>query len=131
VSQNGQVTDALVAYWFDGIYIWVTIQQQHSIQNRNGLQRVYAVVARNQHTIHFVYTASPAANPDKYEDELLDAYFYVENVVWLLRFGPATRCTSISTLSDAGQSVCIDAYVAESVAGRVNYATGDEKVSQR
>jgi hypothetical protein len=40
---------------------------------------VYAIVARDQHAIHFRCTASRAANPDKYEDELLDAYLYVEN----------------------------------------------------
>jgi uncharacterized glyoxalase superfamily protein PhnB len=40
---------------------------------------VYAIVARDQHAIHFRCTASAAAGSDKYEDELLDAYLYVEN----------------------------------------------------
>jgi catechol 2,3-dioxygenase-like lactoylglutathione lyase family enzyme len=40
---------------------------------------VYAIVTRDQHAIHFRCTTSPTANPDKYDDELLDAYLYVEN----------------------------------------------------
>jgi len=40
---------------------------------------VYAIVARDQHAIHFRCAALPTANPDKYEDELLDAYLYIEN----------------------------------------------------
>jgi len=40
---------------------------------------VYAVVARDQHAIHFRCAESPKANPDKYSDELLDAYIFVEN----------------------------------------------------
>jgi uncharacterized glyoxalase superfamily protein PhnB len=41
---------------------------------------VYAMVARDEHAIHFRCAASPTANPDKYADELLDAYVSVENV---------------------------------------------------
>lgn len=40
---------------------------------------VYAIVARDQHTIHFRCAAPPTPNPDKYADELLDAYLRVEN----------------------------------------------------
>ena len=40
---------------------------------------VYAIVARDHHAIHFRCAAPPAANPDKYEEELLDAYFRVED----------------------------------------------------
>lgn len=40
---------------------------------------VYAVVARDQHTLHFRCAEPPKPNPDKYADELLDAYFHVEN----------------------------------------------------
>ena len=40
---------------------------------------VYAIVARDQHAIHFRCAAPPTANPDKYADELLDAYFHVED----------------------------------------------------
>lgn len=40
---------------------------------------VYAIVARDQHAIHFRCAAPPTANPDKYADELLDAYVHVED----------------------------------------------------
>ena len=40
---------------------------------------VYAIVARDQHRIHFRCADPPAPNPDKYEDELLDAYLFVED----------------------------------------------------
>jgi uncharacterized glyoxalase superfamily protein PhnB len=39
----------------------------------------YAIVARDQHAIHFRCAAPPTANPDKYDDELLDAYLHVED----------------------------------------------------
>jgi hypothetical protein len=35
---------------------------------------VYAIVARDQQAIHFRCAEPPTANPDKYRDELLDAY---------------------------------------------------------
>ena len=41
---------------------------------------VYAIVARDQHAIHFRCAEPPTANPNKYEDELLDAYINVEDV---------------------------------------------------
>ena len=40
---------------------------------------VYAIVARDEHAIHFRCAAPPTANPDKYEDEFLDAYLFVED----------------------------------------------------
>ena len=40
---------------------------------------VYAIVARDQHAIHFRCAEPPTANPDKYADELLDAYLRVED----------------------------------------------------
>jgi hypothetical protein len=40
---------------------------------------VYAIVARDQQLIHFRCAEPPTANPDKYADELLDAYLSVEN----------------------------------------------------
>lgn len=40
---------------------------------------VYAIVARDEQAIHFRCAAPPTANPDKYDDELLDAYLYVED----------------------------------------------------
>jgi uncharacterized glyoxalase superfamily protein PhnB len=40
---------------------------------------VYAIVARDQHRIHFRLAEPPAPNPDKYADELLDAYLFIED----------------------------------------------------
>jgi len=41
---------------------------------------VYAIVARDQHAIHFRCATPPTPNPDKDADELLDAYVNVEKV---------------------------------------------------
>ncbi len=38
---------------------------------------VYAIVARDQHAIHFRCAPPPTPNPDKYADELLDAYLFI------------------------------------------------------
>ena len=40
---------------------------------------VYAIVARDHRAIHFRCEAPPTANPDKYPEELLDAYIFVED----------------------------------------------------
>jgi uncharacterized glyoxalase superfamily protein PhnB len=40
---------------------------------------VYAIVARDDHRIHFRCADPPMAKPDKYADELLDAYLSVED----------------------------------------------------
>ena len=40
---------------------------------------VYAIVARDHHAIHFRCAEPPTANPNKYADELLDAYIHVED----------------------------------------------------
>jgi uncharacterized glyoxalase superfamily protein PhnB len=40
---------------------------------------VYAIVARDQQAIHFRCAEPPTANPNKYSDELLDAYVLIEN----------------------------------------------------
>ena len=40
---------------------------------------VYAIVARDHQVIHFRCAEPPTANPDKYPDELLDAYVFVED----------------------------------------------------
>jgi uncharacterized glyoxalase superfamily protein PhnB len=40
---------------------------------------VYAIVARDGHAIHFRCAEPPVANPEKYEEELLDAYLHVED----------------------------------------------------
>ena len=39
----------------------------------------YAIVARDQHAIHFRCAEPPTPNPDKYAEELLDAYIPVED----------------------------------------------------
>ncbi len=41
---------------------------------------VYAIVARDQQVIHFRCAEPPTANPNKYPDELLDAYLFVDDV---------------------------------------------------
>jgi catechol 2,3-dioxygenase-like lactoylglutathione lyase family enzyme len=40
---------------------------------------VYAIVARDRQRIHFRCAEPPAPNPDKYDDELLDAYLHVDD----------------------------------------------------
>lgn len=40
---------------------------------------VYAIVARDQQAIHFRCAAPSTANPEKYEEELLDAYLHVDD----------------------------------------------------
>ncbi len=40
---------------------------------------VYGIVGRDQQVIHFRCAEPPTANPDKYQDELLDAYVFVED----------------------------------------------------
>jgi uncharacterized glyoxalase superfamily protein PhnB len=40
---------------------------------------VYAIVARDQHAIHFRCAAPPTPNSEKYSDELIDAYLFVED----------------------------------------------------
>ena len=41
---------------------------------------VYAIVARDQQAIHFRCAEPPTANPNKYSDELLDAYVRTDEV---------------------------------------------------
>lgn len=40
---------------------------------------VYAIVARDGQPIHFRCAPPPTANPDKYDDELLDAYLFTSD----------------------------------------------------
>lgn len=40
---------------------------------------VYAIVARDDQAVHFRCATPPTPNPDKYEEEFLDAYFFIEN----------------------------------------------------
>lgn len=44
---------------------------------------VYAIVARDGHEIHFRCAAGPAAPGEKYAEELLDAYVFVEDAAAL------------------------------------------------
>jgi uncharacterized glyoxalase superfamily protein PhnB len=46
---------------------------------------VYAIVTRSQQAIHFRRAEPPSANPDKYVDELLDAYLHIEDADALYR----------------------------------------------
>src|SRR5437868_13646929 len=39
----------------------------------------YAIVARDRQAIHFRCAEPPTANPNKYSDELLDAYVFIED----------------------------------------------------
>lgn len=41
---------------------------------------VYAIVARDQHRIHFRCADPPVPNHDKYADELIDAYLSVADI---------------------------------------------------
>ncbi len=70
---------------------------------------VYAIVARDRQVVHFRCAEPPTANPDKYRDELLDAYLFVEDadalyaetqpVAWSSRVDsaicPGTRTSSL------------------------------------
>lgn len=40
---------------------------------------VYAMIARDNQAIHIRCAEPPTANPGKYEDELLDAYLFVDD----------------------------------------------------
>ena len=40
---------------------------------------VYAIVARDLHAIHFRLAQPPTPNPDKYADELLEAYLFIQD----------------------------------------------------
>jgi len=40
---------------------------------------VYAIVSRDEHTIHFRCAERPTVHPDKYAEELLDAYLHVDD----------------------------------------------------
>ena len=40
---------------------------------------VYVIVERDGHSIHFRLADPPTPNPDKYADELLDAYLSIED----------------------------------------------------
>ncbi|MGA3039693.1 MAG: hypothetical protein ABSF54_02760 [Bryobacteraceae bacterium] len=58
---------------------------------------VYAIVARDQQAIHFRCAQPPTANPDKYRDELLDAYVFIEDAT---HFMPSTRPKASNSLGE-------------------------------
>lgn len=41
---------------------------------------VYAIAARDGQRIHFRVADPPTSNPDKYDEELLDAYLFVDDI---------------------------------------------------
>jgi uncharacterized glyoxalase superfamily protein PhnB len=43
----------------------------------------YAIVARDGHAVHFRSVDAPAAHPEKYAEELLDAYLLIDDAVAL------------------------------------------------
>ena len=61
---------------------------------------VYAIVARDQHAIHFRCAEPPMPNPDKYADELLDAYLNVEDADTLYTEYAANSVEFTRTLAD-------------------------------
>jgi hypothetical protein len=40
---------------------------------------VYAIVTRDEHRIHLRCAEPPTPNPEKYDDELLDAYLFIDD----------------------------------------------------
>ena len=61
---------------------------------------VYAIVARDQRAIHFRCAPPPTPNPDKYADELLDAYVFVEDADALYAEYAARRVEFVRELGD-------------------------------
>jgi uncharacterized glyoxalase superfamily protein PhnB len=61
---------------------------------------VYAIVQRDDQAIHFRCAPPPTPNPDKYADELLDAYLFVENADALYAEYAARGVTFTRDLAD-------------------------------
>ena len=61
---------------------------------------VYAIVARDGHRIHFRLAGPPAPNPDKYADELLDAYQFIDDADALYTVYQARGVEFTRTLGD-------------------------------
>ena len=55
---------------------------------------VYAIVARDEHRVHFPLADPPTPNPDKYVHELLDAYLFIEDADALYA-DPSRRHTGV------------------------------------
>ena len=62
---------------------------------------VYAIVARDQQRIHFRCAEPPASNPDKYADELLDAYCSLRMLTRSLR----SMAPAVSRLREASPTL--------------------------
>src|SRR5437764_14673365 len=60
---------------------------------------VYAIVARDEHRIHFRCAEPPAPNREKYDDELLDAYLFIDDVDALA--AEYSTCGGVFTLRPA------------------------------
>jgi uncharacterized glyoxalase superfamily protein PhnB len=61
---------------------------------------VYAIVARDDQRIHFRWAEAPTPNPEKYDDELLDAYVRVDDVDALYAEYAARGVEFTRTLAD-------------------------------
>lgn len=61
---------------------------------------VYAIVARDQHAIHFRLAHPPTADPGKYAGELLDAYVFIEDADALYAEYAARGVEFVRGLSD-------------------------------
>lgn len=70
---------------------------------------VYAILARDQRVIHFRCATAPTPSPDKYKEELLDAYIYVEDADALYAEFAAkelnSHAVSATCLGNAGNSL--------------------------
>ena len=60
----------------------------------------YAIVERDGHKIHFRCAEPPTPNPDKYADELLDAYLFIEDADALFREYSARGVEFTRTISN-------------------------------
>ena len=61
---------------------------------------VYAIIARDRHAIHFRCAAPPTPNPDKDDDELLDAYLHIDDADALYAECAAKGVTFTRTLGN-------------------------------
>ena len=61
---------------------------------------VYAIVARDAHRIHFRCAEPPTPHPGKYDDELLDAYLFIDDADRLYAEYAARGVEFTRTLAD-------------------------------
>ncbi len=62
-----------------GTIAWYREKLGFECQGPWGDPPTYGIVARDRCTIHFRCAEPPTANPEKYEEELLDAYLFIED----------------------------------------------------